>query len=185
MKSNRTALLVIDIQNDFCLQNSSYNKLGYPVKQNIKLANKVDKLINRFKDKKVKIYYILSNYDNYIINNKKCGFCFKNSDGAESFLSKTRADRIIKKTTHDGFYKTKLDYFLKKDNIKTILLTGISTSVCVDSTARSAVYRGFNTIIIRDGVTSRDKNLHNFSLNNFKVNFGDVQTSKNILMKIK
>lgn len=142
MNSKNTALIVIDIQKDFCTKGSVYNKLGYPVEHNIALAKKIEKEIQHFKDKNIKIYYVLSNYDNFIIKGKKCSFCLSKNTGSESYLPGEKADRIIIKNTHDGFYNTKLDFFLKKDKIENILIAGISTSVCVDSTAIFLLFAG-------------------------------------------
>jgi len=185
MKSRDTALIVIDVQKDFCVKGSAYNKSGYPVEHNMVLAKKINKAIRQFRDKNFLVYYVLSNYDNFLINGDKCKFCLSKSAGSESYLPEEQADRVIIKKTHDGFYNTKLNFFLKKDKIKNIIVAGISTSVCVDSTARSAICRGYNVIILSDHVASRNNNFHRITLNNFKKNFGKVDILRNLLKKIK
>ena len=185
MNPQNTALIIIDIQNDFCTPDLAYNKLGYPVEKNIALAKKIKGTLPLFKNKKIPIYYVISNYDDFIIKGEKCKFCLSITKGPESYLPKELADRIIIKKTHDGFYNTKLDSFLKQDKIKNVLIAGISTSVCVDSTARSAVGRGYATTILRDLVTSRNKSFHKIALDNFKNNFGEVDNYHNLLKKIK
>lgn len=185
MNSKNTALIIIDIQKDFCTKWSAYNKLGYPIKHNIILAKKINKLIERFKNKGIQIYYLISNYDDFIIKGNKCEFCLSKNIGSESYLPEEKANRIIVKKTLDGFYNTKLNFFLKKDKVKNILIAGISTPVCVDSTARSAVCRGYNVAILSDLVSSRNKKFHRFALDNFRENFGKVDNSNDILKKIK
>ncbi|HRY60069.1 MAG TPA: cysteine hydrolase [Patescibacteria group bacterium] len=185
MNSKNTALIVIDIQKDFCTKGSAYNKLGYPIEHNFALAKKINKAIKQFRDKNIPIYFILSNYDDFVIKGDKCVFCLSGSKGTEPCLPEEKADRIIIKKTHDGFYNTKLDFFLKKDKVKNILIAGISTSVCVDSTARSGVARGYNVVVLSNLVASRNKDFHKFALDNFKNNFGEVDNSKNLLKKIK
>ena len=64
--------------------------------------------------------------------------------------------------------------------MKNLIISGISTSVCIDTTARSAVCRGYNVIILKDAVASRNRMLHRFALENFAENFGYVTNSKNI-----
>ena len=181
MKKINTVLLVIDIQNDFCTEGSIYNKNGYPVIQNQKIAKKIKKAVENLREKGVGVYYLISDYSNYYIQGKKCNFCLEGTTGAKSFLNKDQADRIIIKKTHDGFWKTKLDYFLKLDNIKNILVAGISTSVCVDTTARSGVIRGYKVTILEDCVASKNKQMHECSLKNFKDNFGFVKKISNFL----
>jgi len=176
-----TALLIIDLQKDFCYPNSAYSKLGYPTDQNLKLANKILKQVDRIQSLGIKIIYILSDYEAYEIQGKRCLFCHSNSEGSKSFLPMNKADKIVTKKSHDGFYKTELENYLKENNILNILVAGISTSVCVDSTARSAVCRGYSVTILEDLVASRDNKLHKSALKNFKLNFGFVNYSRNIL----
>lgn len=180
--ASRTALLVIDLQNDFCTANSRYAKLGYPVYDNARLAINIQNIVNKLRGLKVGIFYLISHYDHYKIKGVKCSYCLAGSYGARPYLNPDTKDVILIKKTHDGFYHTKLNYYLKKNSIKNLIIIGISTSVCVDTTARSAVCRGYNTIILEDGVTSRDLKLHRFALENFAKNFGYV-TSSDIIIK--
>lgn len=180
LKAKETALLIVDIQNDYCTEGSHYHKLGYPIRKNCRIAQKIKKVINALHDKKIKIYYLISNYDDYKIKGVSCGYCQKNTLGAEPYIIREKADRIIIKNTHDGFYKTKLDYYLKKDCIKNLIISGISSSVCVDTTARAAVCRGFDVVILEDAVISRNHMFHKFALKNFADNFGYVMYSKKI-----
>src|SRR6056297_2657426 len=61
----------------------------------------------------------------------------------------TRADEYeISKERYDAFHGTKLDYYLRVAGIKTVLMSGISTNVCVEATARSAHERQYNVVHI-------------------------------------
>jgi len=180
-KIKKTAFLIIDLQNDFCQKNSNYCRLGYPVKQNCRIAQKIEKIIKKFQNKKILIFFVISNYNNYKIKGIKCGYCLKNTQGIKPYFGKAIAGKIILKKTHDGFYKTELDYYLKKNGIKNLIISGISTSVCVDTTARAAVCRGYNVVILKDAVVSRNQTLHRFALKNFSENFGYVMNSKDTI----
>lgn len=59
------------------------------------------------------------------------------------------ADTVIQKAATDGFYGSDLEAVL--DGVDTIVLTGVGTDYCVDATARSAVSRGFDVILVEDG----------------------------------
>ncbi|MCK5044411.1 cysteine hydrolase [Candidatus Parcubacteria bacterium] len=183
MKASNTALIIIDMQNDFCVENSKYHLMGYPIGQNIELAGKIEKKLNSFRKKGIIIVHILANYDNYRIKGKPCSFCLQKEQGSASYLKIDKKDKVIVKTTHDGFYNTNLESFLESNNIKNILIAGISTSVCVDSTARSGAIRGYRVTILEDMVASRSKKLHKYSLENFVDNFGFVKKSDSILNK--
>ncbi|MEU0884391.1 isochorismatase family cysteine hydrolase [Lentzea sp. NPDC005914] len=61
------------------------------------------------------------------------------------------ADTVIQKTATDGFYGSTLEEALRDTGADTIVLTGVGTDYCVDATARSAVSRGFDVILVEDG----------------------------------
>ncbi|MFS8097331.1 cysteine hydrolase [Lentzea alba] len=63
-------------------------------------------------------------------------------------------DTVIQKTATDGFYRSDLAAAL--DGVDTIVLTGVGTDYCVDATARAAVSRGFDVILVEDGHSTTD-----------------------------
>ena len=54
------------------------------------------------------------------------------------------------KTRFSGFYQTELDNVLKKLGIKHLIFTGCTTSVCVDSTIRDAMFRDYQPVLLAD-----------------------------------
>lgn len=61
---------------------------------------------------------------------------------------------ILDKPGKDSFYGTDLEVMLKAQGIKTLIITGVTTEVCVQSTARAANDRGFECIILSDCTAS-------------------------------
>lgn len=61
---------------------------------------------------------------------------------------------VLDKPGKDSFYGTDLDVILKAKGIKTLIITGVTTEVCVQSTARAANDRGFECIIVSDCTAS-------------------------------
>jgi ureidoacrylate peracid hydrolase len=59
-------------------------------------------------------------------------------------------DTIIWKTRFSGFYNTDLDAVLKKRCIRHLLFTGCTTSICVDSTVRDAMFRDYLPVLLSD-----------------------------------
>ena len=59
------------------------------------------------------------------------------------------ADTVIQKTATDGFYRSDLEAVL--EDVGTIVLTGVGTDYCVDTTVRSAVSHGFDVVLVEDG----------------------------------
>lgn len=59
-------------------------------------------------------------------------------------------DIVLYKSRFSGFYKTKLDGFLKRKGIRHLIFTGCTTSVCVESTVRDAVFRDYAPVVLAD-----------------------------------
>jgi nicotinamidase-related amidase len=66
-------------------------------------------------------------------------------------------DHISVKRRDSAFFETELDATLKVLAVDTIILTGVETQLCVQTSAADASFRGYNVIVPRDGVTSNRK----------------------------
>jgi len=70
---------------------------------------------------------------------------------------KPRADEeIVVKSTPSSFVKTNLDATLEAAGIETLVVTGLATHMCIDSTTRDAVSHGYEVIVVDDACASRD-----------------------------
>jgi ureidoacrylate peracid hydrolase len=65
-------------------------------------------------------------------------------------LKPGRADTLIYKHRYSGFYQTDLDEALKRIGVRTLIVTGCTTSVCVESTIRDAMFRDYSPVLLED-----------------------------------
>ena len=95
-------------------------------------------------------------------------------------------DKIAIKYRYSAFipYPSELADLLRKNGIDTLLVTGVATSTCCESTARDAAMWGYRTIMVSDGNADHTDALHNHTLGKFLVTFGDVQTTDDLLAKL-
>ena len=95
-------------------------------------------------------------------------------------------DKIAIKYRYSAFipYPSELDDLLRKHGIDTVLVTGVATSTCCESTARDAAMWGYRTIMVSDGNADQTDALHNHTLGKFLVTFGDVQSTDDVLAKL-
>lgn len=63
-------------------------------------------------------------------------------------------DIIVEKNKDSGFFETNLDMVLKTHHVDTVIVTGMQTQICVQTTAADAFFRGYNVLIPRDAVIS-------------------------------
>ena len=64
------------------------------------------------------------------------------------------ADIVVEKNKDSGFYETELDNILKQNDVDTVIITGMQTQICVQTTAADAFFRGYNVWVPTDGVVS-------------------------------
>lgn len=65
-------------------------------------------------------------------------------------LAPEPGDRVVSKHRYSGFFETELDDLLQRLGAKYLLITGCTTSVCVESTVRDAMFRDYSCIVLED-----------------------------------
>lgn len=86
-----------------------------------------------------------------------------------------RADElIVRKTTLGAFNSTNLDEILRALGVRNLIVTGVSTNICVESTARDAADRGFGCVVVEEGTAEYDPEAHDLTLRTFHRVFGRV-----------
>jgi nicotinamidase-related amidase len=91
------------------------------------------------------------------------------------------SDITITKRQWNAFYGTELDLQLRRRHITNIVLTGVSTSIGVDSTARAAHERAYNLTFAADAMTDTDPAAHEHSLTKIFPRIGEIDTTAAIL----
>lgn len=92
-------------------------------------------------------------------------------------------DLIVPKTRYSAFIPSpsKFQAALDENGLDTLLITGVSTCTCCESTARDAMMLNYRTLMISDGCAAPDDELHNATLNQFYLQFGDVQSTAEVI----
>ena len=90
--------------------------------------------------------------------------CGRQESEIISRLAPLTEERIFQKNTYDAFHRTGLEEYLKELKIEQVLVTGVLTHLCCETTARSAFVRGFEVYIAADALTSSTEELHLGSL---------------------
>jgi len=108
--------------------------------------------------------------------------CIADTEGAEFIdeLAPAPGELIIHKHRYSAFKGTDLDMTLRARGIKTVITTGVSTNVCVESTLRDAFETGYYVCIPSDATASWDMSLHAATLQTVTHRFGLVTTTDEI-----
>lgn len=104
-----------------------------------------------------------------------------------SKLEVEKGDEVVIKTRYSAFVPgaSNLDSVLKKHGIDTILVTGVATNVCCESTARDGMMMGYRTVMVSDANAAFTQENHAHALRNFLVTFGDVQSTAQTLQNLE
>ncbi|GAK30139.1 isochorismatase [Weissella oryzae SG25] len=88
------------------------------------------------------------------------------------------ADNVIKVNKHNwgAFYGTDLDVQLRRRGIKTVILTGIATSIGVDTTAREAAQAGYDLILVPEAMTDMSEEAHDLTVKHIFPRLGKIRT---------
>ncbi|KAL8939528.1 MAG: hypothetical protein Q9216_003314 [Gyalolechia sp. 2 TL-2023] len=92
---------------------------------------------------------------------------------------------IIPKNTYDAFINTNLADVLQETGIERVVVCGVMTDCCVDTTARSAFNRGLETWLVSDACGTGTKKQHESALNGFGFAFGDLLETAEVIERLK
>lgn len=192
----KTALLVIDMQYDYCAQNGKLPTFfKFSTKSIRKMIPKLSNFIEQARESNVTIIWtrMIEDQKSAPTNLKLKmrsrtktvpGFCVKGTKGFDYYsIHPNKKDKEIVKNQYDAFTNNSLGVYLKNKGIANLIFTGVYTSRCVDSTLRSASARGYNCIVPKDlvGVAEEMQNEHDAALSVWDAIFAYVVSSKNIV----
>lgn len=192
MDNAAPALIVVDMQNYYLRQDSSYYQyfntlqpgcLDYILTrcETVVIPN-IRRLAETFRKKSLAVVYLrLCGIDperkdlhhffrETYIKGKRAGFDnvypLESDPFADVFgeIRPLPGETVINKTTFSPFTGTRIDAVLREQEISTLVFTGLSTSQCVETTARDASDRGYHIIHIEDAQADYDEMSHTSSL---------------------
>lgn len=94
-------------------------------------------------------------------------------------------ERVLRKTRYSAFSGTELEVILSRAKVDQILITGVMTHLCCDTTARDAFVRDFGVFFAIDGTASENDDLHVASLKALTDGFVIPVTTKEVLAWLK
>jgi ureidoacrylate peracid hydrolase len=204
---SRTAVVVVDMQNDFASPGGMFDRAGVDISLIRKTLGPAQKVVAAARKSAIPIVYLKMEYrpdlsdlgapdePNRIKNGPfAIGQPVKTPDGREgrilvrgtwnteivSELAPQPGDLVVSKNRYSGFYETHLDATLRTRIVKYLIFTGCTTSVCVESTLRDAMFRGYSCMLLSD-CTAEPIGSHDASLLVIEKLFGWVATSADFL----
>ena len=202
---NRTALLIIDMQRDFCAPGGYADTAGLDIANLRKPIPQIQQLLSAARAHAMLVIHTREGHRSDLLDctpSKKArsaraaapigsagpmGKLLIRGEYGHDFINEltpTTGEPIIDKSGYGAFHQTDLEIILRSQNIDQLILTGVTTEVCVQSTLREAVDRGFSCITLSDACGSAYPELHQASLAMIMVEggiFGEVLTTDAML----
>lgn len=172
-----TAVIVVDMQNDFGAKDGMFDRAGIDISGIQKAVGPTARVLASARHASIKIVYLKMGYRPDLsdlgapdsVNRVRhlrlgVGTTIDAPDGRKSRilirdtwstdivpeLKPESGDDVVYKTRFSGFYETDLDSRLKKMGIRHLIITGCTTSICVDSTVRDAMFRDYLCVLLAD-----------------------------------
>ena len=198
-----TAVLVIDMQNDFVLPGGPlFSQMGYDMLEHM------GEFLTRCRQTGMLVVYTkntlrpdgkdMGNFGEFCTEIKEGKACVAGTPGAEicDAISPKDTDIVVVKHRYSAFFRTDLETLLKGSGIKTVAITGVCTDACCLSTARDAGFLDYSIAFLSDLTGTVDyadagfgplsaQDMHLQTLNLVAQTTGDVMTSERFFALVK
>lgn len=173
----KTAVIVVDMQNDFGAEGGMFHRAGIDISMIRAAVPPTARVIQGARDVGMKVVYLkmafradLSdagppdspNHARHLQlgvgktvrapNGKDSRILIRDTWNTDILpeLAPSPEDVVLYKHRFSGFYQTDLDSILKRLGVKYLMVTGCTTSICVDSTIRDAMFRDYSCVLLAD-----------------------------------
>ena len=198
----RAAVVTVDVQNDFCHEQGFLGKLGAPMHSIQAMVPRLAGFLDAARAHAVPVIHVISHHDEQyaspVVTEQKlrhglpmeldgrprrdAPYCLKGTWGAELYaIDAQPGEEIVVKHRYSGFHNTNLDLVLRSRGIQTVILTGVATNACVESTARDVYMHDYYLVFVSDGTATTSQAAHDATLTNIDQFFGEVANSDAIM----
>ncbi|WP_326836683.1 isochorismatase family cysteine hydrolase [Amycolatopsis rhabdoformis] len=182
---SETAVVVIDVQNDYCHPDGVFARAGLRVTDLDVLVERINALVAAARAGGHPVVWVRMEWD----DDTQVGLLADRSPflAAEGLrtgtwgaapvdeLDRRPEDVEVRKRRFSGFHRTRLDHVLAELDVGTIVVAGVRTDFCVESTVRDAFFRDLRVVVAEDAVAGYVEDLHRHSLRLMGTVFAEVR----------
>ena len=188
-----TALLVIDMQNGFCHPSGSFAQLGLDVSMCAAAIPGCKSLVSAARAADVPVVFTRYVYrpdyrdGGVLVHDLMPALASAKSLAAGTWdaalvdeLQPGAADFVVDKNRYSAFYGTGLEPILTSLGVRRLVICGVTTNMCVETTARDASQRDYHTFVVSDATGELDRARHETALATLGFGFGRVLTAAEV-----
>ena len=187
--ATRKALLVVDMQRDYCVHEGIIGLLGHDTSHFPGVAERLQRFIARARPHLDHVVFIRTEFPAWPRSRAQSLHYGRNALArqrdpamADWFgVAPEAGDPVITKARYSAFRDTQLDALLRASRIETVLVCGATTDVCVDSTVREAFMRDYSVVVLSDCCGASTPERHRHSLDVLDHFFARVNTADEVL----
>ena len=186
LNREKSALMIIDMQDFFLDPKSPSFTVG-----GLAIIPTLAKLASAFRAKNRPVIYTKhvhhpDHLDSGIMGWWWEGMCIEGSPESEIHkdLTPMPSEKVILKHRYSSFYNTDLETILRVLKIEDLVITGIMTNMCCESTARDAYFRDYRVFFLADGTGSINEEMHLATLLNLAFGFAHVTTADQVIREL-
>lgn len=187
-----TALVVVDVQNDFCHPDGHFARHGRDLSAIQQALPRMRRLVVEGRRLGIPVFLVQQGTLPGAVSDSPAWRRFKTRDGkspdyttvgswgwqVDTGLEQDPADTVVAKFRPDAFVHTQLDQFLRARGIQSIVTLGTVTEGCVESTVRGASYHDYYVVVARDAIASTNRVLHEGSMRLFEARYPLADTEE-------
>ncbi len=170
--SDRCALLVVDVQNDFCHPDGLVGRSGGNLDLVSGMVAAIARLRAAARSAGVPVVFVITEHRPETNSaawlrrsNYAAEMCLPGGFGADHFIPPPDdRDVVVVKHRYSGFYATRLQSVVRGLGRSTVVVAGTSTDVCVEATVRDAFMRDLDVVVAWDATAARDEETRQHSL---------------------
>lgn len=186
--NGNVALLLVDLQNDFCHPEGTAGKRGKDIHAFYEQMKQMKDLLEAARECEIPVIHVISEHsawtespsanERFGRSNQKSNlsYCEPGSWGAEihEYFTPLPGEKVVVKHRYSAFVHTNLELLLRTNGIRHLTIIGAYTNVCIDTTARDASMRDFFVTVPSNCVVSDNEKLHHNALELLQGTFAEV-----------
>ena len=189
----RTALLVVDMQNAFVMPGGSMARLGLGTARGNAIIEPIRRLLDAFRARRLPVIHTLTTFRSDYVDAGLVAERFPalrplghlisgtwDSQIVERLLPRA-GEYLIAKSRFNAFYATNLELTLRSLHVDTLVIAGVATNVCIESTVREAFTRYIRVILPRDSTASYTKEMEDASLATLGFMFAELVSVSDVV----